>query len=59
MQKFHFLTHGDSPGISPEAAIKECEQMASVANSIDAATWYRLALQIQSENHNVKAESEL
>jgi hypothetical protein len=50
MQKFHTLTNGDSPGITPERAVKECEQMASLANSIDAQTWYKLALEIKHES---------
>ena len=49
LEKFNVLTNGDSPGITADQAVKECEQMASVANNFDAMEWYKLALQIERE----------
>ena len=49
LEKFHVLTNGDSPGITADQAVKECEQMASVSNNLNAMEWYKLALQIERE----------
>ena len=49
LEKFNVLTNGDSPGITADQAVKECEQMASVSNNLNAMEWYKLALQIERE----------